>query len=112
VFGEVKKEGNNYVITLKALDVATGKVTNTVEKTVPFTEMGEAQLSATAASLVNALYKITPEPDETTPEEQPEDGNGKPEGEDVDKPGNDKPSGNGNLIWGGYSPRPGWKYAG
>jgi hypothetical protein len=112
VFGEVRKDGNNYVIRLEALDVATGKITNTVEKTVPFTDLGEAQLGATASSLVDALYKLTPAPTEDTP-----GGDDKPGGDDqpddqVDEPGDDTPSGEGNLIWGPYKPRPAWKYAG
>jgi hypothetical protein len=109
VFGEVRKVGNNYVITLQALDVATGELSNTIEKTVPFTELGEAQLGATATSLVDALYKLTPEPEEV-PEEVPPGEDGQPEGP-VEDPVTDEP-GDGKLIWGAYSPRPGWKWAG
>lgn len=113
VFGDVRKVGNNYVITLNSLDVATGKLSNTVEKTVPFTDLGEAQLGATAAGLVDALYKLTPTPEELPPEEQPQGGDGDPDdgpGPDVTDP-EDEP-GDGKLVWGPYSPRPGWKWAG
>jgi hypothetical protein len=110
VFGDVRKVGNNYVITLKSLDVATGNLSNTVEKTVPFTDLGEAQLGATAASLVDALYKLTPASEEVPPDEQPpgEDENVDPNDDNADP----SKGGDGKLIWGAYSPRPGWKYAG
>lgn len=109
VFGEVRKVGNNYVITLNSLDVATGKLSNTVEKSVPFTELGEAQLSATAASLVDALYKVGPTVEELPPEDPP------PGEEPVEGPSSEEPvdePGDGKLVWGPYKPRPGWKYAG
>jgi hypothetical protein len=110
VFGEVRKVGNNYVITLNSLDVATGKLSNTVEKTVPFTDLGEAQLGATAAALVDSLYKLTPEPDEVPPDEQPP-GDGPVDGPGTDEV-DDKEPGDGKLVWGPYKPRPAWKYAG
>jgi hypothetical protein len=106
VFGDVRKDGSaNYVITLKALDVASGQLSNSIQKTVSFVELGEAQIGATAAALVDELYKIKPSVDELPPEDaQPE-----PEPE-VEGPKPDKPKG-GELIWGPYKPRPGWKYA-
>lgn len=107
VFGEVRKEGSaNYIISLKALDVASGQLSNAVERTVSFVELGEAQVGATAASLVDELYKITPSVDELPPEEKPD-----PEEPEVEGP-KEQPKGDGSLIWGPYSPRPGWKYAG
>lgn len=109
VFGEVRKSGNNYVITLKALDVASGQLGNSIERTVPFTDLGEAQLGATAASLVDELYKIKPTVDELPPEDKPVED--EPVEDTVeDKP--KKPAGEGALIWGPYSPRPAWKWAG
>lgn len=110
VFGDVKKVGNNYIIRLQALDVATAELTNSVEKTVPFTELGEAQLGATAAMLVDALLKIgpadEPEPDDTAK------GDGPIEGPDEDAVADKGEPGTGKLVWGPYSPRPAWKYAG
>jgi hypothetical protein len=111
VFGDVRKVGNNYVITLNSLDVATGKLSNTIEKTVPFTDLGEAQLGATAAALVDSLYKIAPTVEELPPDEQPPGGEGT-----VDDPGSDEAvedePGDSKFVWGAYSPRPGWKWAG
>lgn len=109
VFGDVRKVGNNYLIRLQALDVATAELTNSIEKTVPFTELGEAQLSATAAALVDELFKVGPAPEETpdeTPDETPPGGETGPQLDD------DEPRGDGKLVWGPYSPRPAWKYAG
>ncbi len=110
VFGDVKKVGNNYIITLQALDVATAELTNSIEKTVPFTELGEAQLGATAASLVDSLYKIGPDPEETPDDKTP--GDGQVEGPTDEPEVDEGDTGTGKLVWGPYSPRPAWKYAG
>jgi hypothetical protein len=112
VFGEVRKVSNNYVITLNSLDVATGKLSNTVEKTVPFTDLGEAQLGATAAGLVDALYKLTTATEEPEPEDQPPGGEGPDTGDGTDEPDDKGEPGDGKLVWGPYSPRPAWKLAG
>jgi hypothetical protein len=111
VFGDVRKVGNNYVITLHSLDVATGKLSNTIEKTVPFTELGEAHLGATAAGLVDALYKIGPAAEEE-PTDDPLPGGGDPADGTVDDPDNQNEPGDSKLVWGPYKPRPAWKYAG
>lgn len=110
VFGDVRKVGNNYVITLNSLDVATGKLSNTIEKSVPLTDLGEAQLGATAAALVDSLYKIEPTVDELPPEDQPP-GEDTVDGPQTDEPVEDEP-GDSKYVWGAYSPRPGWKWAG
>jgi hypothetical protein len=119
VFGEVRKDGNDYVISLRSLNVETGQLNNSVERTVSFVELGEAQLGATAASLVDELYKIKPTTDELPPsgggggEADSGEGGETSEGEggEVEGPA-DRPPREGTLVWGPYSPRPTWKWVG
>jgi hypothetical protein len=113
VFGSVRKNGENYVIELQSLNVGTGELNNKVERTVSAAELGEAQLGATASSLIDSLYKIEPSVDELPPPDTTDDpdATGDPDAEPgTKKP--PKPAGERALIWGPYSPRPAWKWAG
>ena len=102
VFGTALKQGTNYLIVLNALDVSTGELKNKVERTVSFVDLSEAQLGATAASLIDELYGLSPAPEEVVEVDETE------EPEEVEPEGPPP----GSLVWGPYSPRPGWKYAG
>ena len=103
VFGTAVKQGSNYFVTLQALDVTSGELQNKIERTISFVELSEAQLGKTAASLVDELYGLAVPEEETPVEEVPIEEVVEEEPERVPE---------GALVWGGYSPRPGWKYAG
>ncbi|WP_106087245.1 hypothetical protein [Enhygromyxa salina] len=110
VFGAVRKQGADYVVELQSLNVGTGELNNRIERTVTPAELGDAQLGATASALIDALYKIEPSVDELPPTDTADDP------DTVDDPDATKPTkpppGDRALIWGAYSPRPAWKWAG
>ena len=103
VFGSVNKQGSDYFVVLWALDVESGELVSSIERKVSFVELESAQLGKTAASLVDELYGLAvPEP------EEPEEVEPEPEGPEEPEPQIEE----GALVWGAYSPRPAWKYAG
>jgi hypothetical protein len=117
IFGTMTRGGDKWVVKLQSLDIATGKLTNQIERLVSAAELSEAALGKTAASLIDELYKIDSGATDTPPGG---DGDGQTEvdGGDGDSDGPrvgpaDQPrSSDGKLVWGPYKPRPAWKYAG
>ena len=110
VFGSVRQNGDKFVVELQSLNVETGKLNNRIERDVSADELNEAQLGATASSLIDSLYKIEPSVDELPP---PDSVDGTPgEGTDPGADNSNKTPGERALIWGAYSPRPTWKWAG
>jgi hypothetical protein len=118
VFGTMSKTGDKWTIKLRSLDVATGKLNNEIERQISAEELSEASLGKTAASLIDQLYKVQTSTSDTPPPEG--EGNDTTTGTDTGEgdepdvgPVDDQPrSSDGKLIWGPYSPRPAWKYAG
>ncbi|KIG12852.1 hypothetical protein DB30_00970 [Enhygromyxa salina] len=110
VFGAVSKKGADYVVELQSLNVETGELNNKIERTVTAEELGDAQLGATASGLIDALYKIEPSVEELPPTETTDGPDELGDASDV-KP-TKPPPGERALIWGAYSPRPAWKWAG
>jgi len=109
VFGSMTRTGSGWTVRLESLNVGLGEINSSVERELSDAELSDAALSKTAASLLDALYKIkTTEADIPPPSSdaigplEPADG----EGPKL------KPKPEGALVWGPYSPRPTWKLAG
>ncbi|HLT41037.1 MAG TPA: hypothetical protein VK034_32390 [Enhygromyxa sp.] len=114
VFGTMTKSGAGWTVELHSLDVATGNLNNKIQRQISADDLGEAALGKTAASLIDELYKLDSATTTTTTgggETSDDPGAGDPP--TSDDPGQvDQPRSSGGLIWGPYSPRPAWKYAG
>jgi hypothetical protein len=115
------KSGAGWTVELQSLDIATGKLNNKIERQISADDLSEASLGKTAASLIDELYKLAPAPvappagDGSSDAVVTTDENGDPiSNTDPEDPGStDEPrSSDGKLIWGAYSPRPAWKFAG
>lgn len=118
VFGTMTKSGDEWTIELRSLDIATGKLNNSIQRQLGAEELSEAALGKTAASLIDELYQLQSSADPATTgggsQTTSDSGTGTAGGPDdpsvkpIDKPR----SADGKLIWGPYSPRPTWKYVG
>jgi hypothetical protein len=118
IFGTMTKTGDKWTIKLQSLDIATGKLTNEIERQVSAADLSEAALGKTAASLIDELYKLDTGATDTTPVGDGSGGETGTDGgtNDSADPGDgrvDEPrSSDGKLVWGPYKPRPAWKFAG
>ncbi len=113
VFGTMTKSGTSWKVQLQTLDVATAKITNTIDRELTAAELSEAAVAQTAGSLLNELYKVTPtEADlpppvvEDGPDEADPTGTSEPDEVVEEEPRE------GTLVWGPYQDRPKWKFIG
>jgi hypothetical protein len=108
VFGTLSRNGGIWTVRLQSLNVGLGELNNSVERELSDDDLNETSLGKTAASLIDALYKIEATDADIPPGKEIIGPIQADEGADA-KSGRRSDSA---LVWGPYSPRPSWKLAG